>query len=57
MECEVPKCSNQVSDNPFSIRIGDETEYTDFTVCDECARLMDIIELRSRELEIDSESV
>jgi hypothetical protein len=51
MQCEVPKCSNSLPKNPYVIRIEHGEEYTDFTVCEECARLMAVIEERSAELE------
>lgn len=57
MECEVPQCRNKVSSQPHTIRIDCGDEFSDFTVCDECAKLMEVIEERSRELRPDNESI
>jgi hypothetical protein len=51
MQCEVPNCSNPLPKKPYTIRMELDEDYIDFTVCEECARLMAVIEERSAELE------
>jgi hypothetical protein len=57
MQCEVPCCINEVPENAYVIRIGDSEKdnFVDFTVCEECARLMGVIEEKSQQLRMHDE--
>jgi len=43
--CEIPKCSNVLPEEPAVIYMG---EYA-FDVCEECEKLMDIIQEKTEE--------
>jgi hypothetical protein len=49
-QCGLFDCSNKLNESHATVRVGDEGDYTDIAVCDECERLLETLEAKSQEL-------
>ena len=50
-KCQLHHCSNDLPKEPGVIRMGDEEDYIEFTVCDECVKLMEVLQDKMAELQ------
>jgi hypothetical protein len=50
-KCELHHCGNILPEEPGVIRIGEDDDYVEFTVCDECVKLMEVLEEKITEMQ------
>lgn len=51
--CELHSCKNPITDDSAKIRMaveGNDDDYWEIAVCDECERLLETLEAKSQEL-------
>jgi len=50
-QCEIPNCNNSITGEGATIRMEFENDdYLEVKVCDECERLLEVLEEKSQEL-------
>lgn len=49
-QCGLLDCSNKLNKTYATVRVGNEGDYTEIAVCDECERLLETLEAKSQEL-------